>query len=105
VGDELTRAVDRLVGQVAHWEAGRWSAGTPPAPGLSRADRVHALAQRLADRGADAEGRARRPVPRLADQVLPDQLRVLAADLIAAAPPPPVLTEATADVRQTHHSL
>ncbi len=105
MGEELTRAVDRLVGQVAHWEPARWSTGTSPAPGESRADRVYALAQRLADRGADAEGRARRPVPRLADQVLPDQLRVLAADLIAADPPPPVLSDATADVRETHHHL
>ncbi len=105
MGDELTGAVDRLVGQVAHWEAARWSAGTPSEPGRSRADRVHALAQRLADRGADAEGRNRRPVPRLADPVLPDQLRVLASDLVAADPPPPVLTDAAADVRRTHQHL
>ena len=97
--DDLTRAVDRLVGQVAHWESARWAAAVPS--GESRAERVHALAQRLADRAADAEGRPRRTVPRLADQNLPDQVRVLAADLVAAEPALSTLAEAAADVLET----
>jgi hypothetical protein len=103
VAHELTRAVDRLVGQVAHWHTNRWS--TTVATGESRADRVHALVQRLADRSADAEGLPRRPVPRIGDQVLPDQVRVVAADLVAAGPPEAVLAEAAADVLETRRLL
>lgn len=59
-----------------HWEAPRWRAD-------GRGDRVYALVQRLADLGADAEGRPHRVVPRESDLVLPDQLRVVADDLLA----------------------
>jgi hypothetical protein len=38
--------------------------------------------QRLADLAADLEGRPRRPVPRLADAVLADQLAVTVEDLL-----------------------
>ena len=74
---DFSTAVDRLLNQVGHWEQPRWSAD-------GRADRVFALVQRLADRAADAEGRARRPVPRAGDLLLPDQLRVMRDDLLAA---------------------
>jgi hypothetical protein len=44
---------------------------------------LYALVQRLADLGADAEGRPPRAVPRPEhDLVLPDQLEVMAADLL-----------------------
>jgi hypothetical protein len=46
---------------------------------------MHDLIQRLAERTADAEGESHREVPRLAnDLALPDQLRVIAADAVAA---------------------
>jgi hypothetical protein len=82
----LELAVSRLVNQVAHWTPARWS--KPVASGAgTRADAMHALVQRLADAAADAEGSPQRPVPRLAnDLALPDQLRVVSADLIAADP-------------------
>jgi hypothetical protein len=49
---------------------------------------VHALVQRLADLGAQVEGRRARPVPRLDnDLALPDQVRVLVADIRRAAAP------------------
>jgi hypothetical protein len=52
---------------------------------VSRGDVVYALAQRLADLAADAEGQPRRPVPRLQhDTSLPHQVTVLAGDLLAA---------------------
>jgi hypothetical protein len=55
---------------------------------------MYRLVQRLADAVADAEGRPHRTVPRLAnDLALPDQLRVMAADVIAAHPDPAVLAE------------
>ena len=81
---QLVRAVDRLADHVSHWTPVRW--GQPSAsPGLSRADVVHALAQRLADLEAAATGRETRPVPRLPnDLALPDQVRVMALDLVAA---------------------
>jgi hypothetical protein len=79
-------SISRLVNQVAHWTPARWS--KPVAAGdVSRADAMHALVQRIADAAADASGEPRRAVPRL-DNVLalPDQLKVVAADLRAAAP-------------------
>ncbi|HET6482227.1 MAG TPA: hypothetical protein VFG35_19650, partial [Actinoplanes sp.] len=63
-----------------------------------RADRAYALVQLLADLSADAEQRPRRPVPREHDMVLPDQLRVVADDLLAAGPSPSALAEAEAAV-------
>ena len=90
-------SVDRLLHQIAHWEQSRWTAH-------GRADAVHALVQRLADRAADAEGRPRRPVPRGSDLILPDQLRVMADDLLAAAGEP-VLDQATDDVETVRHTL
>jgi hypothetical protein len=94
-------SVDRLANRVGHWEQARWWSRPALAhSGLSRAagaalpthgDLLYTLVQRLADLGADAEGRRRRPVPRLTDLVLPDQLRVMADDLGAAAPPEDVL--------------
>ena len=78
---QFRTSIDRLLGQVGHWEQSRWA--HPP----TRADAVHALVQRLADLCADAEGRPHRRVPRVSDLILADQLRVMADDLLAAAPP------------------
>ena len=76
--DEFAASVRKLVGQVSHWTPSRWAAS-------SRAVLMYGLIQTLADRTADAEGEPRRVVPRLAnDLALPDQLRVVAADAIAA---------------------
>jgi hypothetical protein len=76
--DEFATLVRKLVGQVSHWTPSRWAAS-------SRAARMHDLVQQLADRTADAEGEPRRAVPRLDnDLALPDQLRVVAADAVAA---------------------
>jgi hypothetical protein len=103
--DELSRAVDLLTRQVGHWGAPRWRAGAARGPG-TRADLLHALVQRLADLAADAERQPHRRVPRLDnDLALPDQLRVVAADLCAAGPPAPVLAAAAADVSAARHAL
>ena len=103
MADDLTTAVDRLVGQVAHWEPARWSTTLPS--GETRADRVFALVQRLADRAAAAEGEPRREVPRLGPQNLIDQVRVTAADLVLAGADPAELAAATADVLETRRPL
>lgn len=140
VVSRLEQAVERLVRQVGHWEARRWSAVTPVtvSPGVtspggkppattasgatasgiaasggggvaggaeSHADRVYALVQWLADTAARAEGEARRVVPRLTDQVLPDQLRVMADDLIAAGAPDGIVTQATDTIEALRRTL
>ncbi|WP_051703855.1 hypothetical protein [Glycomyces sp. NRRL B-16210] len=75
---ELERAIGRVVEGTRHWSPARWS---PLAPAM------HALVQALADITADAEGRPRRPVPRLSgDMHLPDQLQVIGLDLLDVEP-------------------
>jgi hypothetical protein len=112
--DELAVQVDRLVSQVSQWTPSRWAASTASGPGSgsgrggasgavngpTRAELVHGLVQEVADLAATAEGQPRRPVPRLEhDAALPDQLRVVAADLIAASAAPEVLAVAATRVR------
>jgi hypothetical protein len=96
------------VNQVSHWTPGRWSRAAPGGAGGTgtRADLMHGLVQRLADRAADREGQPRRAVPRLdSDLALPDQLRVVAADLVATAPPPDIRAAAAAAVDETRQAL
>lgn len=103
--DELARAVDRLVDHIGQWTPSRWAASTPSGPG-TRAETVHALAQRLADLEASATGRPDRRVPRLDnDLVLPDQVRVTARDLLAADPSPEVLADALDAVSAARRAL
>jgi hypothetical protein len=96
--EEFATSVDRLLNQVRHWETNRWAVRHAAGSAQSRSDLLYALVQRLADLGADAEGRRRRRVPRLSDLSLPDQLRVVADDLLAANAPEELLTVATEDV-------
>ncbi|MFV2101731.1 hypothetical protein [Micromonospora sp. LOL_024] len=104
-GEELGRAVELLVRQVAHWQQPRWAAGTSGG-NVSRADLVHRLVQEIANLAADAEGEPRRTVPRLDnDLALPDQLRVVVADLLAAGPDDGALTRAAAEVAATRAVL
>lgn len=98
---DFAGAIDRLLTQVRHWEETRWTA---TAGGGTKADLAFGLVQRLADLSAEAENRPPREVPRLHDLVLPDQLRVVADDLLAATPSDAVLAQATTavdDVRFT----
>jgi hypothetical protein len=100
--DVLDQEVARLANRVAHWTPSRWTASSVRR-GDTRAGVMYALVQRLADAAADAEGQPRRTVPRLAnDLALPDQLRVVAADLIGARPEPAVLTELAQAVAATN---
>ncbi|MEU7907851.1 hypothetical protein [Actinoplanes sp. NPDC049118] len=102
--DDFQAAVQRLLAQVSHWEAGRWSGAAGSAEG-TRGDLVHGLVQRLADLGADAENRHRRPVPRLADTILADQVRVTADDLMAAHPTDETLAAAAEAISATRAGL
>ena len=92
---------------MAGWGASRWAApaglGAPGGRNLggssTRAALFHALVQSLADAAADAEGQPRRPVPRLgSDLALPDQLRVMVADLLAAGAPEATVAAAAAAI-------
>jgi hypothetical protein len=89
---------------VGHWGPDRWTrlAG----PDQRRGDLMYALIQELADAGARAERRSPRDVPRLSnDLVLPDQLRVVAVDLVAASPDDEVLDHATRLVTKVAREL
>ncbi|WIM97276.1 hypothetical protein ACTOB_000783 [Actinoplanes oblitus] len=99
---EFATSVERLLTQVRHWEERRWAAS---AGAGSKGDLAHRLVQRLADLGAEAEGRSARAVPRLPDLVLPDQLRVVADDIVTAGPSADLLTRATTAVDETRQLL
>lgn len=106
--EALLEAVRRLHGRVCHWTAARWAMSTSGATagGMSRAEVVYALVGQIADMAAAAEGLPRRTVPRLDnDLVLGDQLRVLAADLVASGPDAAVLARATAAVAHANEAL
>lgn len=67
---------------------------------------MHALIQALADLTADAEGRPRRPVPRLpSDLHLPDQLQVIALDLARVELTAAQRAEAEAALREARDAL
>jgi hypothetical protein len=103
--DELARETRRLVDRVSTWTPPRWAASSASGSG-SRADRFHALVQELADQAADAEGQPRRVVPRLSpDTALPDQLRVVVADLLAAEHDEQALAAATRRVVSVKRAL
>jgi hypothetical protein len=76
---DLERTVDR----VRTMALTRLGAAFEPEP--TRADAVRRLAQRLADDAAALAGEPLRPLPRLADQAVGDQLAVVGHDLAAAA--------------------
>jgi hypothetical protein len=76
---DLGLTVERLRGLALT----RLAAALPEGP--TRAEAGHALAQALADAAADLRGEARRPVPRLADAAVGDQLAVCGHELAAAA--------------------
>ncbi|MGX6602680.1 hypothetical protein ACWKSP_11155 [Micromonosporaceae bacterium Da 78-11] len=102
---DFAASVEQLHTQVRHWEQPRWSGPAPIGRTGTRADLMYALVQLLADLGADAEQRPHRAVPREHDMILPDQLRVMADDLLAAGALPSVLASATAAVEDLRFTL
>jgi hypothetical protein len=87
----LDREARSFVQRLRLWTPQRWAASLPD--GAGRADVLHHLVQAL----ADLEGSAPVPVPRLAhDLALPDQLAVVADDLVRSGPAPDVAVAATA---------
>lgn len=77
-GRRLAAGTDDLIGRIGAWDARSWAV---PVGDRTRADVVFALVTELADLAADTEGRPRRPVPRLADTALVDQLVVMVRDV------------------------
>jgi hypothetical protein len=84
-----------LLPRLRRWTADGWA--VPATGGGTRADAARASVQRLADLGADAEGRPRRPVPALDPGVLADQLAVMADD-VARTGKPAAIAAATAEL-------
>ena len=90
--------------RVGHWEPARWVKPTPS--GRTRSDIVFALVQTLADLSRGAEGLAPRAVVRLDnDLALPDQVRVIAADLVLAGAADDALLGAAERIDSTTRSL
>ena len=104
--NELRRETDLLIRQVGHWGQPRWNSMARNSGTRSKADVVHGLIQRLADRCADVEAQPRRAVPRLDnDLALIDQLRVMTNDLVDTDAPTGTLSDARADIAATRQLL
>jgi hypothetical protein len=87
VGD-LSREVGLLVRRLRGWAGSSWD--VPLESGITRAERTRLLLDELAilgERVGTGAPAGARP-PRLAPHALPDQLAVLAEDLLAALLPP-----------------
>jgi hypothetical protein len=74
-----------LLPRLRRWTPDSWA--RPAGAGGTRAEVAAAAVQRLADLGADAEGRPRRPVPRAAGVNPADQLAVMVEDILRTADP------------------
>lgn len=96
---EVTRVVDRLRSMPLVRLAAPWE-GYP-----SMAAGARALAQRLADRGAEVGGWPMREVPDAGVAAVGDQVAVTAADLLALDPPAQIVATAAADLRAFRLSL
>jgi hypothetical protein len=91
----LAKEVASLVRRLRLWTPARWAATADPWG--TRADLGRHLAQWLADRAADAEGRPHRVLPVLhPDLLVADQVAVTGDDLVRAAPPADVVADAVA---------
>lgn len=97
---------ERVAGQVAGWGPARWRATTPASGERTRREVLYELVQHLADLCADMENRERRGVPHLDnDYALPDQLRVVAADLDSAGPDELTADKALVALGETHRVI
>jgi hypothetical protein len=78
---EATRQLDLLVQRLR--DLGPARLGRVGDSGRTPAQAAHDLAQRLADDRADLVGEQRRPVPRLDDHAVGDQVAVVGRELLA----------------------
>jgi hypothetical protein len=103
VSDQVRTALARIDRQLAPWTNTRYARIL--ASGLTGGDTVHGLVQAIADLAAVAEGQPLRPVPRIGDVGLRDQLRVVTTDLLAADPSEDTLIRAADAIRDTARAL
>jgi hypothetical protein len=103
MSDQVRTALARIDRQLTPWTNTRY--GRIHASGLTGGDTVHGLVQAIADLAAIAEGQPLRPVPRIGDVALRDQLRVVTADLLAADPPEETLRRAADAIRAAARAL
>ncbi|MEV0646955.1 hypothetical protein AB0I28_16985 [Phytomonospora sp. NPDC050363] len=97
---------ERIAGQVAGWGPARWRSASPVSGTNTRGEVLYELVQHLADLCAELEERPRRTVPRLGnDYALPDQLRVVAADLETAGPDAATAADAVDALREAHRVI
>ena len=82
---EVLRRAESLADRLA--VVGPRMAARESAAAAAVLDDIRSVVQQLADLGADAEGRERRPVPVLGAHALGDQVRVLAQDVAGAQQP------------------
>ena len=85
--EDLKQVTELLLNQVSHWSSARWG---------GRGQLLHEALQRIAG--------PRHPLPRLADTVLPDQLRVVVAEVLAGGDPAEI-DRATAELKAVRLSL
>ena len=103
MADDAAVELDRVVERLRTMPLARLAAGWPPH--ASRAVAAHAIAQRLADLGADAGGWPRRVVLDAGDAAVGDQVAVTGRDLLALDPPAPVRAEMAALLREVRLNL
>jgi hypothetical protein len=86
--DDLRQATQLLLNQVSHWTQARWG---------NRGEAFYEALQRI----AGPEHR----LPRLSDLVLPDQLRVVVADLLDSNAGPAEISRAVEELTSVRGTL
>ncbi|MFZ8909327.1 MAG: hypothetical protein ACO3JT_00340 [Candidatus Nanopelagicales bacterium] len=102
-GDDVRTELQRVVDRLRSMPLTRLA--TPCDGYPSRAACARALAQRLADRGADLGGWSRHTVPDAGDAAVGDQVAVTAADLLALPLDDDELRALTTDLRAVRLTL
>lgn len=87
IGEDLVREAERVADRLRVLLP-RLLARQDATPGRELLDATAATLQALADAAARAQGQPRRAVPRIGAHAVPDQVLVLARDLVAGTPEP-----------------
>jgi len=87
IGEDLLREAERVADRL-RVVLPRLLARDDDGPGRELLDATSATLQTLADAAARAQGQPRRGVPRIGVHAVPDQVLVLAHDLVAGTPEP-----------------
>lgn len=104
--EQLAGEVERLVGRLRALSPSRL--GQPAPPHATRADAARRVAQLLADAALAVEGAAARPLPRVPDHAVADQVAVTGHDLVAAlrrTPVPALAAEVLTELVRSRHVI